>query len=178
MRLQGVEWKRDSVLQNKGGGMLLEQVQKYFETEEGLAELLKVLQDRFSRIDDRQEQLEHHIMNTIIEYCEAKEELAGIKMYLNPIYSEAITWKSNKEKSKYMELKIAIENKPVTTDEKGKTVKEKFSSAPTEVEASEFVASWRRIRNILEGYINSCYDGIRQCEQRIVEIKGENSLIK
>ena len=158
--------------------MLLEQIKTYFETEEGLGNLLKLLQEKFTRIDFYQNQLELHAMGAVEQYCEAKEELAGIKMFLNPIYSEAITWKSNKEKKRYMQLKIGIENKPAIQDEKGKLTKEKFSSAPTEVEASEYVANYRRVRNVIEGYINSCWDGIKSCEQRIVELKGENALNK
>jgi hypothetical protein len=29
---------------------------------------------------------------------------------------------------------------------------------------------------LLEGYINSCWDSLKIMEQRIIEIKGENSL--
>ena len=153
--------------------MLPEQVAKYFQDEQGLADLLKLCEDRFEVIDDFATQFEAHVMTTVGEYSQAKEQLAGIKMFLNDIYSEAITWKKNKEQAKYMEIKIAIENKPPIEDEKGKKTKEKFTSAPAEIEASVSVASWRRVRNILEGKINSCWDGIRTCEQRITGIKGE-----
>jgi hypothetical protein len=156
--------------------MLPSQIEVYFKDEKGLMELLKLCEEKFKVIDSYAQQFEQNLMSTCGEYSTAKEQIAGIKMFLNDIYSEAITWKKNKEQAKYMELKIAIENKPPVDDGKGKLTKEKFSSAPTEIEASVSVATWRRVRNILEGKINSCWDSLKICEQRIIEIKGENNL--
>jgi hypothetical protein len=156
--------------------LLTSQIKKYFETEEGLAELLVLLDEKFEVLNNYSEQLQGNVMTQVHEFVTAKEQVAGIKMFLNTIYSESITWKKTKEQQKYMELKVAIENKAPVIDEKGKPTKEKFSSAPTEIEASVSVAAWRRIRNLLEAYINSCWDSLKIMEQRIIEIKGENSL--
>jgi hypothetical protein len=153
--------------------MLPSQCQKYFSDEQGLVELLKLCEEKFAVIDDYSEQLMNHIMTTIGEFSIAKEQFAGIKEFLNPIYGESVTWRKNKGLKHYMQLKTEWENTPATKDDKGKLVKEKFLDGATEKEADEAISSYRRVRNLLQYYIESCSDIIKECEQRIYELKGE-----
>lgn len=153
--------------------MLPEQVEKYFTSEEGLAELFKLCSEKFAIIDDYSNQLICGIMSTVVEYDKAREVVSGIKAYLNPILGEAITFRKNVGLKKYMELKTEWEKKPAEKDEKGKLVKEKFLDGATEKQADEFVSSYRRVRNALQYYVQSCVDIIDICNNRIYSLREE-----
>ena len=71
--------------------------------------------------------------------------LAGVFSNLSTVLSIAITEKNNRETRAYDTLRIEIEN-----------AGGKFTSASVEKQASLTVASYRRIRNIIEGYMNGC----------------------
>ena len=94
---------------------------------------------------------------------EAIEVLTGIYMYLNPIYSIALSIKQNKEDIYYVQRKSEIV--------KGLDGK-KFVSAPLDREASAYVATYRTIRNLLESYVQSCNQAILSC-QSILKYMGE-----
>ena len=73
----------------------------------------------------------------------------------------------------FVKEKRTIENKPAVANDKGKMEKEKFIAGATETEAEESVATYRRVRNMLEGYIKSAWAGVTDCESRIVPFKAE-----
>jgi hypothetical protein len=153
--------------------MTFDKIEKYFQTKEGLADILVECTPVFDMIDDYSTQLIQNVLSTIDEFKEMRTKLAGAIMFLNPVYSTAITIKKNEEMRFFVEKKREIENKPPTIDEKGKAVKEKFVSGAVEGEASEHVAAYRRVRNILDGYLKAAWAGISDADSRIENLKKE-----
>jgi len=149
-------------------------IEQYFNgNEEDMVALLKDISPIFDMIDDFSQQILQNIMTTITEYQDCRTKLVGCIMTLNPILSAAMTVKRNKMLHYYVEQKREIENKSPVTDEKGKMVKEKFVAGATETEAEESVAIYRRVRNIIQGYLNSAWAGVNDCESRILPNKAE-----
>jgi len=150
------------------------EIEKYFNgTEEDMVALLKDITPIFDMIDDYSQQILQNVMTTISEYEKAKTQLIGCIMTLNPILSSALTAKKNGMLHYYVDLKREIENKAPIADEKGKLIKEKFVDGSTKTESEEHVATYRRVRNIIQGYINSAWAGVNDCESRIIPFKAE-----
>ena len=145
----------------------------YFTSQDKLEELIKELIPTFDMIDDYGKQILGNIMSISDEFIEARSRLRGALIELNPILSAAMTAKRNGMLHYYVKEKREIENKTPEKDEKGKLVKEKFAAGATETEAEESVAEFRRVRNILQGYINACLTGIKDCEDRLMDLKVE-----
>ena len=95
------------------------------------------------------------------------EELTGIYMDLKTIHMISITMKENRELQHYISRKIEIENKG-----------EKFISSPMEKEASNSVANERRVKNILEGFLNSCERSLSSLQSKLRFDSKELLLIK
>jgi len=149
-------------------------IEKYFTgKEEDMVTLLKDITPIFDIIDDYSQEILHGVMTTIKEYEDAKTKLIGCIMTLNPILSMAITAKKNGMLHYYVAQKREIENKAPIADEKGKLVKEKFVDGATKTESEEYVATFRRVRNIIQGYINASWAGVNDCESRIIPFKAE-----
>lgn len=129
--------------------MRILEIEKLFQDEKGLIEVLNKCEEDFNKIDYYANLLKQRVANNPEQCKSALLELTGIYMSLNPILSTAITEKKNREERYYDSYRIEIENKG-----------EKFTSAIGERKASLFIAEYRRIRNILQGYVNSCEKGI------------------
>jgi hypothetical protein len=71
--------------------------------------------------------------------------LAGVYSNLITVLSVAITEKKNREIREYNRLRIEAEN-----------AEKKVTDTAKESMASEHVANYRRIRNIIEGYVTGC----------------------
>ena len=154
-------------------------IEQYFNgKEEDMVTLLKDITPIFDMIDDYSQQILNEVMTTIGEFEEAKTKLIGCIMTLNPILSVAMTYKRNGMLKYFVEQKKEIENKHPIADEKGKLIKEKFVAGATETEAEESVAIYRRIRNIIQGYINASWAGVNDCESRILGSKTEYNKTK
>ncbi len=96
------------------------------------------------------------------EYRRLLNKATGYYMYLVPEWKRWVAIKKNNEDNKYMELKNAC-----TT---------KFTSAPTVVEASAFVAKERYYRNILEGWMLACQSAIYTIKKHLeVDKKDETA---
>ena len=155
------------------------EIEKYFNgSEEDMVLLLKEITPVFDMISDSSQQIITGGLTTIKECEETKTKLIGCIMTLNPILSAAMTAKRNGMLHYYVKEKREIENKAPVDEGKGKMVKEKFVAGATETEAEESVAIYRRVRNILEGYIKSAWAGVTDCESRIVPFKAEYSKTK
>jgi len=134
-------------------------VEKHFAKKSTLEEVLKVCQEHFAKID--------HYTNILRKKPDVIGNLESILIrltgeqgFLEPILGLAITYKKNQELHYYVERKIAIENE-------GK----KFSSAPNEREASEHVAEYRRVRNLLQAYVDVCKAGISAIQTRLKTVR-------
>lgn len=123
---------------------------------ENFTELLEEMNTIFVEIDKITEDLSDGLLSDVNICIDYLSRLTGYFMYLNPILSELRSYKKNKELREYYSLKMQIENE-------GK----KFVSAPVEKEASLAVAEVRRIRNIVEGYVDACKTAISSCQSII-----------
>lgn len=132
-------------------------VEKYFESSDEMEKLLILLQEEyFDKIDYHANLFRGGALSDAGQLHNTLEELTGIYMELNPIFSIASTIKQNREDKYFMSRKIEIENKG-----------DKFVSAPIDKEASGFVANERRIRNIVEGKVLACSQGISTIQSKM-----------
>ena len=154
--------------------MKYDKLMEYFTSEEKLVVLITDIKPIFDVIDDYTQQILQNVMVTIPEFEKAKSQLVGCVMELNPVLSASMTAKRNGELHFYVAKKREIESRPATIDEKGKSVKEKFVDGATQTESEESVADYRRVRNIVQGYINSAWAGIKDSEDRIINLKVEH----
>lgn len=94
-------------------------------------------------------------------------KLTGYFMELDDVLKKIEALKKNKAMAYYYSKKIEAQ-----------TNGEKFISAPIEKESELYVADERRIRNIFEGKVSACIEGIRTCRtilnQKTVTIDEEN----
>jgi len=142
------------------------EVLKMFESDSDILTLLEKLNPMFEKINSYRNMFQNHNITSDTStktVLEAIEVLTGIYMYLNPIYSIALSIKQNKEDIYYVQRKSEIV--------KGLDGK-KFVSAPLDREASAHVATYRTIRNLLESYVQSCNQAILSC-QSILKYMGE-----
>jgi len=116
---------------------------KYFESEEGLEELINDYKDVFNLLDDISQQLLQGVVSTVDQYKEILNQATGAYGTLEPLYSSAVAHKENLELHYYVEKKKEMESKG-----------EKIVAASLEKEASESVSQIRRIRNICEAYVS------------------------
>ena len=128
----------------------------YFETEEGLTKLLEDYKEVFTLLDDISQQLLQGIITTIDGYKEILNQATGAYGTLEPLYSLSVAHKENEELRYYVEKKRELENKG-----------EKVVAASLEKESSLAVAEFRRVRAILEGYVESCSKGIGTCQTQL-----------
>lgn len=118
-------------------------IEEYFESEEALNELLVDYKEVFETLDDLSNQLRQGVITTSDDFKTLLNSATGYYGTLEPLYSLSIAVKENSELKAYADIKINIENGGG-----------KFTSAPVEREASLAVAAYRRVRNILEAYVN------------------------
>lgn len=122
-----------------------------FSSEETLTEILKKCKPHFDIINHYSNIFENNLINNPEECKEALNKLTGVYMYLKPILYIAETTKKNNEVSYYFKKKSEFTGT-------------KFVSTPVEKEASHHVKNFRRIRNILQGYMDSCDKAISSCQ--------------
>lgn len=128
----------------------------YFEEEKGLENLLTDYKDTFEMIDDYGQQLIQGILNTPEDYALCLDKLTGAYISLEPLYTRAEAKKLNEELRAYVTMKRELENKG-----------EKVVATSLEKESSLAVAEFRRIRAILEGYVEACSKSIGSCQTQL-----------
>jgi len=127
--------------------------QKYLKNKANeLNNLLKKYHPSFIAIEKCKKDLLSVDTNNLPKIKQILLTLTGHYMSLVSITKKLQALKRNKENAYFYAKKIEIENE-------GK----KFTSAPIEREATLFVAEERRVRNIFEGYLEACLEGIRTC---------------
>jgi hypothetical protein len=129
---------------------------KYFETPNGLVDLINDYKTIFDMIDEIGQALLQGIISTTVQYKEVLNQFTGAYIGLEPLSSLAEAHKLNEELRYYVEKKRELESKG-----------EKVVAATLEKESSQAVAEFRRIRNILEGYVLACEKGIVTCQTQI-----------
>ena len=145
-------------------------MKNYFESKEGLTQLLNDYQDIFALVDDFGQQLIKGILTTPQDYKECLDKMTGAFVTLEPLYAQAESKKLNEELQAYVTLKRDLENKG-----------EKVVATSLEKESSLAVAEFRRIRSILEGYVEASAKAIGTCQTQLkrleFEYKNKNSQI-
>jgi len=141
----------------------------YFDSQEGLTQLLADYQDVFAMIDDYGQQLIQGIPSSGEDYKEILDKLTGAFIALEPLYTQAEAKKLNEELSAYVSMKRELESKG-----------EKVVAASLDKEASLAVAEYRRVRAILEGYVEACSRAISSCQAQLkrLELEYRNKNIK
>lgn len=129
---------------------------KYFVDTVGLEKLLIDYKDIFDMIDDEGQQLISGIKSTPDDYALCLDKLTGAYISLEPLYTMAVAYKENEETREWVTLKRELEAKG-----------EKVVAASLDREASALVSVQRRVRGILEGYVESCAKGIGTCQTQL-----------
>jgi len=137
--------------------MRILELEQYFQSEETLSEVLNKLEDDFNIVDEYADMAKSGVYNNASAMDEIMIRLSGCHSNLITALGIAESEKKNRELKKYSEIKIEFEKNP-PLDSKG--LPKSFTSAPAEKEASGSVANYRRIRNIIEAYKNSCSTSI------------------
>jgi len=96
------------------------------------------------------------VFSTPEDYALCLDKLTGAYIALETLYSQAEAKKLNEELGAYVTMKRDLESKG-----------EKVVAASLDKEASLAVADFRRIRAILEGYVEACAKGIGSCQTQL-----------
>ena len=129
---------------------------EYFVDTVGLEKLLVDYKDIFELVDDYGQQLISGILSNPDDYALCLDKLTGAYISLEPLYTMAVAYKENEEIKAYVSMKRELEAKG-----------EKVVAASLDKEASASVEIQRRIRNILEGYVEACAKGIGTCQTQL-----------
>jgi hypothetical protein len=122
------------------------EVEQAFQDEKTLNKVLELCKEDIELVDYyARDILKTKLANNAEEAKSAVLVLAGVYSNLTTVLSVAITEKKNREIREYNRLRIEAEN-----------ADKKFTSAIGEVMASERVSEYRRIRNLIEGYVTGC----------------------
>jgi hypothetical protein len=126
--------------------MRIEEIEIAFQKEDELGKVLNLCKEDFELVDYyANDVLKSKLANNAEEAKSAVLVLAGVYSNLTTVLSVAITEKKNREIREYNRLRIEAEN-----------AEKKVTDTAKESMASEHVANYRRIRNIIEGYVTGC----------------------
>ena len=142
--------------------MTYDKLVSYFKEEKGIDTLINDYKALFDQIDDIGQQLLQGIFSTSADFKSTLNFATGAYVSLEPLYSMAEAHKLNEELRHYVERKREAEAKG-----------EKVVAASLEKEASLDVADFRRIRNVLEGYVLSCEKIIVTCQTQLKRLEEE-----
>lgn len=147
--------------------MRMLEIEQLFQSENTLNEVLEQCKEDFEKIDYYAGLMKTNVTDISEEAKKALNELTGTYMSLKTVLSVAESEKKNREIRHYDSIRI----------EAGKEGK-KFSSAPTERQASAYVIKYRRVRNIIEGYTNACEKAISTLQSMLKFLAEEIKLEK
>jgi hypothetical protein len=137
--------------------MRILEIEKAFQDEKTLDKVLDLIKEDVELVDYYADSvLKSKLANNVEEAKSAVLVLAGVFSNLTTVLSVAMTEKKNREIREYNRIRIESEN-----------AEKKFTSAIGEAMASESVASYRRIRNVIEGYCNGCEKQISALQSTI-----------
>lgn len=141
------------------------EIEQYFQSEKTLEEVLKYCNQFFIKVDKSMLQLRKNEVRDPETCQEVLTKLAGYSGVLKPVLLLAMTEKKNREARYYNQKKEEIEK---TGD--------KFTSASVEREASGKVASYRRVRNLIQGYVDVCEQAISVLQSKLKFLIAEKNL--
>jgi hypothetical protein len=129
---------------------------EYFVDTAGLEKLLEDYKDTFELVDDYGQQLISGVLSNPDDYATCLDKLTGAYISLEPLYTIAVAFKENEETREWVSLKRELEAKG-----------EKVTAASLDREASALVSVQRRVRAVLEGYVEACAKGIGSCQTQL-----------
>lgn len=147
--------------------MRILEIEKLFENEETLDQVLEKCKEDFDKIDYYAGIMKQNITNNPEEAKKALNELTGTYSNLRTVLAIAETEKKNREIRAYSKLRIDIENE-------GK----QFKDGQGKQLASGKVASYRRVRNIILGYKEACEKSITSLQSLLRHMTEEMKLTK
>ena len=126
--------------------MRILEIEQAFQDEKMLGKVLELCNEDFELVDYYANTvLKGKLANNAEEAKSAVLVLAGVYSNLTTVLSVAITEKKNREIREYNRLRIEAEN-----------AEKKVTDTAKEQQASEKVSEYRRIRNLVEGYVTGC----------------------
>lgn len=125
------------------------EIERLFQSAETLHKVFDEIKEDFEKVDYYMGLMKNNITDNPEECKKAINTLTGVYMRLKTVSAIAESEKRNRELKAYSKIKI-------------ETVKDggKFTSAVADREASKNVADYRRIRNIIQGYVDASKNGI------------------
>jgi hypothetical protein len=138
------------------------EIENLFKEESTLDKVLELCNIDFEKVDYYANTvLKSNLTDNPEEAKKALNELTGVYLSLKPIVAIAETEKSNREIREYDRLRIEIEN-----------ANGKFTSASVEKQASAYVGNYRRVRNIVQAYLDGAEKAISTL-QSLLKYMGE-----
>jgi hypothetical protein len=128
-------------------------------------DVLKECQCYFDKVEEISGLFANGVIDTPAECRRVLNEATAIYLALNPLLSLAETEKSNREVIHFVENKRTVENSGG-----------KFVSTAASTEASAAVHVYRRVRNVLEGYVESTKMAASTCQSILRSMSDENRL--
>lgn len=148
--------------------MRITDIEKYFQSEETLEKVLDEVKEDFEKIDYTADIMKKGITLNPEEAKTALNDLTARFMTLKTVVAIADTEKKNREIRYYNKIRVDIEN--------GTRSEKKFVSASAEKEASASVFAYRRMRNIIQAYMESAEKGISTMQSLLKYMSEENKL--
>ena len=143
--------------------MRILEIELMFQNEETLNKVLEECKEDFELVDEWSRNLKANIAGNPEEALRGLTELSGAFSGLRTVLGIAVAEKRNREGREYNRIRIETEN-----------AEKKFVSAVTEQQASTHVANYRRIRNIVEAYTESCKQMIVSLQSNLKYQKEES----
>lgn len=126
--------------------MRILEIEQAFQDEKTLEKVLELCKEDMELVDYyANDILKTKLANNAEEAKSALLVLAGVFSNLTTVLSVAMTEKKNREDREFVRLRIETEN-----------AEKKFTASSAEKDASVFVSNYRKIRNIIEGYVTGC----------------------
>jgi len=125
--------------------MRILELEKLFKEEETLNKVLKELKEDFEKIDYWSGVRKNNLTENSAEINKALNELSGCYSNLRTALGIAETEKRNREVRKKESIRAETEN-----------AGNKYVDSKANTQATAYVASYRRVRNIIEAYTEAC----------------------
>jgi hypothetical protein len=146
--------------------MRLQDAMKAMSNESTVLDVITNCQGYFDKVEEIGGLFANGVVDTPIECRKVLADATAIYLALNPILSLAETEKANREVIFFSKLKMDTEN-----------AGGKFVATNGDREASVHVANYRKVRNILEGYVESVKVIISTCQSSLKSMGDENRIL-
>lgn len=147
--------------------MRIREIEKLCQSEETLDKVLDESKELFEKVDYWMNCMRDGLLSSDNpkEVLNSLQELTGIFGLLNTIVAIVGTEKKNRETRYYNKLRMETENEG-----------RKFVATVGDKQASESVADYRRIRNCVQAYRESCEKAISSLQSILKQIQEEMKL--